>query len=57
MVEVENEDPSQMVVSSEYPVDNSGYEEYEQEYEEHVPYEPPAHSQQCRSMGAGRDCG
>jgi hypothetical protein len=34
MVEVEEEDPSQMLVSNEYHVDNSGYEEYQQKYEE-----------------------
>jgi hypothetical protein len=54
MVEVEEEDPSQMVVSNEYHVDNSGYEEYQQEYEEQGQYGTAALSQQGRSNSAGR---
>ena len=52
--EMAPEDPNQMVVSNEYHEDNSGYEEYPQEYEDQQEqYEEPAvfNKPQNRSFG------
>jgi hypothetical protein len=51
-VEIDTEDPNQMVVSNEYHDENSGYEEYQQEYEEPVQYKAVA---QDRSVSTGTE--
>ena len=45
-IDTEVEDPNQMVVNNDYYEDNTGYEDYQQDYEEQqVQYEPVAVNQ------------
>jgi hypothetical protein len=55
-VEIESEeDTQQMVVNNDFQEDNSGYEEFQQAYEEQVQYETVDLSHQNKTVSAGKD--